>query len=107
MISLVVGVARRNLTHWHGNVQTEDPGDAATRARAMAAAAGIDLVIAALRGPPHAAVPHAATPLRRTRPVLPEFPPPPPCSCGLAASGRRASSPRAPPARAGSVAIWG
>jgi hypothetical protein len=60
MISVVVGVDRRSLTHWHGNVQTEDPGDAATRATAMAAADGIDLVIAAIVGPRSA--------------VLPEFP---------------------------------
>jgi len=59
-MTLVVGVDRRTLAHWHANVLTDDPGDAATRARAMAAADGVDLVVAAIVGPRSA--------------VLPEFP---------------------------------
>ena len=51
MTSLVVGVDRRTLTHWHTNVLARDAGDAASRARAMAAADGVDLVIAAIVGP--------------------------------------------------------
>jgi hypothetical protein len=57
MISLVVGVDRRTLTHWHANVRAADHDSAAVRARSIAAADGVDLVIAAVIGPNSAVMP--------------------------------------------------
>jgi hypothetical protein len=51
VINLVVGVDRRTLTHWHANVRATDHDSAAARARTIAAAAGVDLVVAAVVGP--------------------------------------------------------
>jgi hypothetical protein len=51
MVYLVVGIDRRTLSPWHGNVVGRDPARARESARARAGAAGVDLVVAAVVEP--------------------------------------------------------
>jgi hypothetical protein len=51
MVYLVVGIDRRTLSAWHGNVNGRDPTRARETARSRARAAGVDLVVAAVIEP--------------------------------------------------------
>jgi hypothetical protein len=48
---LIVGLDRRTLAPWHGNVRASDVMTAKQMARARAAIQGIDVVVAAVIGP--------------------------------------------------------
>jgi hypothetical protein len=51
MTYLIVGLDQNTLARWHENVLAADVGTATQIARARAAAAGIELVVAAVVGP--------------------------------------------------------
>lgn len=51
MVYLVVGIDRRTLSPWHGNVHGRDPVGAREHASSRARAAGVDLVVAAVIEP--------------------------------------------------------
>ena len=58
MVYLVVGVDHASLAPWHANISARTVGRAVRRAAERAAAAGVDLVVAAVIGPGPAVVPH-------------------------------------------------
>ena len=58
MVYLVVGVDHARLAPWHANVSARGAGRAVRRAAQVAAAAGVDLVVAAVIGPGSTVVAH-------------------------------------------------
>jgi hypothetical protein len=58
MIYLVVGVDHASLAPWHQNISASGVARAARGAVERAAAAGIDLVVAAVIGPNSTVLPH-------------------------------------------------
>jgi hypothetical protein len=50
MTYLIVGLDRRTLAPWHGNLLDRDAGRAARAAVARASAEGVDLIVAAVIG---------------------------------------------------------
>jgi hypothetical protein len=54
---LIVGLDRTTLVRWHENVLAKDVTTATRKARARAAALGINLVVAAVIGPNSSVVP--------------------------------------------------
>jgi hypothetical protein len=58
MIYLVVGVDHASLAPWHANIAARSVGRAVGRAVERAAAAGVDLVVAAVIGPGSTVVAH-------------------------------------------------
>jgi len=57
---LIVGLDRSTLARWHENVLAKDVTSATRKARARAAALGINLVVAAVIGPNSSVVPDTA-----------------------------------------------
>jgi formate dehydrogenase assembly factor FdhD len=68
MTYLVVGIDHATLAPWHQNIAARTVARAAREAVQRAAAAGIDLVVAAVIGPNSTVLPHpvgtAAAPVR-------------------------------------------
>jgi hypothetical protein len=58
MVYLVVGVDHASLAPWHANIAARNVGRAVRRAVERAAAAGVDLVVAAVIGPGSAVMAH-------------------------------------------------
>jgi hypothetical protein len=65
---LVVGIDYASLAPWHQNISASDVARAARSAAERAAAAGIDLVVAAVVGPHSTVLPHpVGEPVARAR----------------------------------------
>jgi hypothetical protein len=58
MVYLVVGVDHASLAPWHTNISARSVGRAVRSAAERAAAAGVDLVVAAVIGPGSTVVAH-------------------------------------------------
>ena len=58
MVYLVVGVDHASLAPWHANIAARGVGGAVRHAVERAAAAGVDLVVAAVIGPGPTVVAH-------------------------------------------------
>ena len=68
MTYLVVGVDHATLTPWHQNISARSVARAALEAVERAAAAGTDLVVAAVIGPNSTVLPHPSSkPVARVR----------------------------------------
>ena len=67
MIYLVVGIDHGSLAPWHENISAGDVARAARTAVERAAAAGIDLVVAAVIGPNSTVHAHAVSELTARR----------------------------------------
>ena len=61
MVYLVVGIDHASLAPWHTNISVPSVGHAVRRAVERAAAAGVDLVVAAVIGPGSTVVAHPAS----------------------------------------------
>jgi hypothetical protein len=68
MTYLVVGVDHATLTPWYQNISARDVARAAPEAVQRAAAAGTDLIVAAVIGPNSTVLPHpSGVPVARVR----------------------------------------
>ena len=63
MIYLVVGIDQRSMAPWHENISAGDVARATRTAVERAAAAGMDLVVAAVVGPNSTVLAHPASEL--------------------------------------------
>ena len=63
MIYLVVGIDQRSMAPWHENISAGDVAHAARTAVERAAAAGMDLVVAAVVGPNSTVLAHPVSEL--------------------------------------------
>jgi hypothetical protein len=63
VIYLVVGIDRRSMAPWHENISAADVARATRRAVERAAAAGMDLVVAAVVGPNSTVLAHPVSEL--------------------------------------------